>query len=158
MKKRLIIILIILLVAGTGIGIALTHLPIGFSTKNNAPMYTTYPYEDDTYNSICYYFSSPKRYDVILFHFPDDEEEVLAKRVVGLPGETIEIDNGNIYMCGSKINFSFANETPRGSFGPYTVPENCYFVLADDINNFHDSRYWKNTFVRKDQIIGKVNE
>ena len=51
---------------------------------------------------------------------------------------------------------SFVPETPLGSFGPYEVPENCYFMMGDNRNNSKDSRYWTNTFVRFDQIVGKA--
>ena len=44
----------------------------------------------------------------------------------------------------------------QGSFGPYTVPDDCYFMLGDNRNNSKDSRYWVNTFVRFDQIVGKA--
>ena len=47
-------------------------------------------------------------------------------------------------------------ETMKGSFGPYQVPEDCYFMLGDNRNNSKDSRYWKNTYVRFDQIVGKA--
>ena len=134
----------------------ITHKKI---TDTNYSVFGVYPWEDNTYNSIYYYFSSPRRYDVIVFHYPDDEEQILAKRIIGLPGETVEIEDGKIFInYDTKIDLSFANAVPVRNFGPYVVPENCYFVLGDDINNSKDSRYWKNTYVRKDQIIGKVNE
>lgn len=158
-KKKFVISVIITIIALVSIGVfgfLITHKNI---TDTNYSAFGVYPWENNTYNSIYYYFSSPKRYDVIVFRYPDDEEQILVKRIIGLPGEMVEIQNGKIFINGyTKIDLSFANAVPVRDFGPYVVPENCYFVLGDDINNSKDSRYWKNTYVRKDQIIGKVNE
>ena len=158
-KKTFVISVIITIIALVSIGVfgfLITHKNI---TDTNYSAFGVYPCENNTYNSIYYYFSSPKRYDVIVFRYPDDEEQILVKRIIGLPGEMVEIQNGKIFINGyTKIDLSFANAVPVRDFGPYVVPENCYFVLGDDINNSKDSRYWKNTYVRKDQIIGKVNE
>ena len=54
------------------------------------------------------------------------------------------------------LDDSFIREPMRGSFGPYVVPENCYFMLGDNRNNSKDSRYWDNTFVTFEQIVGKA--
>ena len=103
-------------------------------------------------------YKDPERFDIVIFHYPDDESQLFIKRLIGLPGETIEIINGKVYIDGSEepVDDSFVPETPLGSFGPYTVPEDCYFMLGDNRNNSKDSRFWDNTFVRFDQIVGKA--
>lgn len=100
----------------------------------------------------------PKRFDIIIFQYPDDESQLFIKRLIGLPGETVEIVDGKVYIDGSEtpLDDSFIPEKMRGSFGPYTVPEDCYFMLGDNRNNSKDSRFWRNTFVRFDQIVGKA--
>lgn len=100
----------------------------------------------------------PERFDIIIFKYPDDESQLFIKRLIGLPGETVEIIDGKVYINGSEtpLDDSFVPEAPLGSFGPYTVPEDCYFMLGDNRNNSKDSRFWKNTFVRFDQIVGKA--
>ena len=105
-----------------------------------------------------YWFNDPKRGDIIIFKYPDDESQLFIKRVIGLPGETVEIKDGKVYIDGSEtpLDDSFIPETMKGSFGPYQVPEDCYFMLGDNRNNSKDSRYWKNTYVRFDQIVGKA--
>ena len=100
----------------------------------------------------------PERFDIVIFKYPDDESQLFIKRVIGLPGETVEIKDGKVYIDGSEtaLDDSFIPEKMQGSFGPYTVPDNCYFMLGDNRNDSKDSRFWKNTFVRFDQIIGKA--
>lgn len=111
---------------------------------------------------LAYVKNDPERYDVILFHFPDNEEEIYVKRVIGLPGETVEIVNGVVYVTKTdgetvQLDDSFVtNCEPEGDFGPYTVPENSYFMLGDNRNDSRDSREWNNKFVSKDKILGKV--
>lgn len=96
----------------------------------------------------------------MIFKYPDDPEqkELYIKRIIGLPGETINIVNGKVYIDGKKtpLDDSFCPETPIGDFGPYTVPEGCYFMLGDNRNCSKDSRFWENTYVREDQIVGKA--
>ena len=107
---------------------------------------------------MAYLKEEPKRFDVIIFRYPVDESQSFIKRVIGLPGETVEIKDGKVYIDGSEtaLDDSFIPEKMQGSFGPYTVPDNCYFMLGDNRNDSKDSRFWKNTFVRFDQIVGKA--
>ena len=100
----------------------------------------------------------PERFDVIVFRYPDDESKIFVKRVIGLPGEKIEIVDGKVYVdgAGEPLDDSFTPEPMEGSFGPYQVPEGCFFVMGDNRNHSNDSRGWQNTFVSRDQILGKA--
>lgn len=100
----------------------------------------------------------PQRMDIIIFKYPDDESKLFIKRIIGLPGETVEVVDGRVYINGSNtsIDDSFCKETPLGDFGPYTVPADSYFVMGDNRNHSNDSRLWTNKFVRRDQIVGKA--
>lgn len=100
----------------------------------------------------------PERFDIIIFKYPDDEEQLFIKRLIGLPGETVEIRDGKVYIDGSEtpLDDSFVPEIPLGSYGPYTVPEGSYFMLGDNRNHSKDSRFWDNTFVTFDEIVGKA--
>lgn len=109
-------------------------------------------------NRLAYKTDIPKRYDIIIFQYPDDESVLYIKRIIGLPGDTVYISNGKVYINNSPdpLDDSFTPEVPLGDFGPYMVPGNSYFVLGDNRNYSFDSRYWENTFVREDQILGKA--
>jgi signal peptidase I len=107
---------------------------------------------------LSYFFEEPKRGDIIVFPYPDDESVNYLKRIIGLPGETIEIIDGKIFIDGNStpLKEEYLKEIPEGTYGPYKVPDDSYFMLGDNRNISMDSRYWENTFVEKDKIIGKA--
>ena len=107
---------------------------------------------------LVYKFSEPERFDIVVFRFPDNENEILIKRIIGLPGETVTITDGKVYINGdpSPLDDSFIKEPMNGSFGPFEVPEGCYFMLGDNRNGSADSRFWQNPYVSKEKIIGKA--
>ena len=109
-------------------------------------------------NRLAYKNKERERFDIVIFKYPDDPSQLFVKRVIGLPGETVNIVDGKVYINDSEepLDDSFCPETPEGSFGPYTVPEDCYFMLGDNRNHSMDSRYWTNTFVEKDAIEAQV--
>lgn len=108
-------------------------------------------------NRLAYISSVPKRGDIVIFYYPDNEEEKYIKRVIGLPGEKVEIINGEVYINDVFLDESaYLTVVPVGSFGPYYVPENSYFMLGDNRNSSRDSRFWTNTFVNKNKIIAKA--
>lgn len=105
-----------------------------------------------------YLFSSPERGDIVIFKNPDDESKLYIKRIIGVPGDKVEIIDGLVYINDSEepLNESYLSVTPKGSFGPYEVPEDSYFMLGDNRNVSKDSRYWENTFVKEEKIIAKA--
>lgn len=113
---------------------------------------------------LAYKNDEPQRNDIILFYYPDDPKRktVYVKRVIGLPGETVEMVNGVVYITKTdgeivQLKEDFVTvEEPLGDYGPYVVPENSYFMLGDNRNKSKDSRFWQNQFVNKEDIIGKV--
>ncbi len=108
-------------------------------------------------NRLAYKTENPKRFDVIVFKYPDDESKLFIKRIIGLPGEKVEVVDGKVYIDGSDfpLEESYIKEPMEGSFGPYEVPEDCYFVMGDNRNNSNDSRMWENSSVHRDKIVGK---
>ncbi len=107
-------------------------------------------------NRLAYAFGEPQRGDIVTFIYPDDGETLYLKRIMGLPGETIEGIDGVIYINGSPLSQDYTSEIFEEDFGPFQVPEGCYFMMGDNRNDSWDSRFWENQFVEKDAIIGKA--
>ena len=108
---------------------------------------------------LAYLFSDPQRGDIVIFKYPDDPSTNFIKRIIGLPGETVTIRAGRVYINDSTepLPEEYLAEAPaERDFGPYEVPEDCYFMLGDNRNNSRDSRFWNNTYVRRDQILAKA--
>ena len=88
-----------------------------------------------------------------------DESQNFVKRVIGIPGDVVQISNGHVYVNGEQLEENYLRE-PMNNDGEeltYVVPADSYFMLGDNRNNSKDSRYWTNTFVSKDKIIAKVS-
>lgn len=122
-------------------------------------MMTVMPGDRLIVNRLAYVFEEPQRGDIVMFKFPDNEKDNYLKRIIALPGETIEIKGGLVYINESKVPLKedYLKETPDiEDFGPYEVPENSYFMLGDNRNGSQDSRYWNKKFVTRDKIIGKA--
>ena len=103
-----------------------------------------------------YWFSEPQRGDIVVFHYPDNEEELYIKRVIGTPGDTVEGKDGVVYVNGEALKEPYIKEPAEEDFGPYKVPEDSYFMLGDNRNHSGDSRDWENTYVKKNKILGKA--
>ena len=109
---------------------------------------------------LAYLTEEPARGDVIFFYFPDDESQKFVKRIVGLPGETVTILDGKIYINDSEVPLDepyLKEEWTRGT-GPYVfvIPEDSYLCLGDNRNRSADAREWNNPYVTKEKIIGKA--
>ena len=110
-------------------------------------------------NRLAYLNSDPERFDIVIFKFPDNESELYIKRIIGLPGETVTIKDGKVYIDDDTkpLDDSFCAEVPEAiKDGVYEVPDDCYFMLGDNRNNSSDSRFWNNKYVRRDQIIAEA--
>lgn len=109
---------------------------------------------------LAYLTEEPERGDVIFFYFPDDESQKYVKRIIGLPGESVYIIDGEIYIDDAvePLKEPYLKEEWIVGVGPYEfqVPEGAYLVLGDNRNSSQDARYWMNSYVTKDKIIGKA--
>ncbi len=116
---------------------------------------------DDVYlgNRLSYVFGDPERGEIVFFKFPDKEEETFVKRIIGLPGEKIEIKDGKVYIDDSTepLYEPYLKETPRKEdFGPVVIPEDSYFMMGDNRNHSNDSRAWNTFYVTRDELLAKA--
>ena len=109
--------------------------------------------------------TDPKRGDIIVFKYPLDPSMDYIKRVVGVPGDVIEVVDKQLYRNGKAVTMEpyvqfvdprifWGAESPRDNMGPVTVPEDSYFVMGDNRDNSQDSRFWG--FVPRRAIKGKA--
>ena len=124
-----------------------------------------------------YWFSEPERGDIVIFHYPVDEKKIYIKRIIGLPGETVRLDNGLIYIDDSEepLQEGYLKEEwdVLNTDFEFHVPEGSYLMLGDNRNWSEDARYWADnaideglavtpeeaeqyTYVRKEKILGKA--
>lgn len=110
-------------------------------------------------NTLTYKVSSPKRGDIIVFHMGDNEQNLIIKRVIALPGETIQIQDGQILIDGMTYtqdgDFPAINN-PGMAESPVTLKSGEYFVLGDNRNDSEDSRHLDIGPVDENQIVGKL--
>ncbi|TVX96320.1 signal peptidase I [Cohnella terricola] len=96
--------------------------------------------------------------DIVVFHPPvaGETNSRFVKRLIGLPGDVIEIKDGVLFRNQEKIDEPYIKEKMNYSYGPTQVPDNSYFFLGDNRNLSFDSHAWETPFVDRDQLIGKV--
>ncbi len=105
-------------------------------------------------SKIAYNFKSPQRGDIAVVQPPFKTEKPFVKRIIGLPGDTIEIKSGSVYVNGVKLTEPYIKAHPEYTMKPTKVPDNSYFVLGDNRNDSTDSHYgWT---VPRQNIIGEV--
>lgn len=152
---------ILTFVIAIGAALLLKNFVIINATVPTGSMENTIMPEDDLLGfRLSYVFSEPERGDVVIFKYPDDESQKFIKRIIGLPGEKVVIRDAKIYINDSeepldepylKDEWLVANDGFE-----FQVPEDSYLVLGDNRNDSRDARFWTNTYVTKDQIIGKA--
>ncbi|MFP4167263.1 MAG: signal peptidase I [Desulfonatronovibrionaceae bacterium] len=104
-------------------------------------------------------FGEPEFQDIVVFEFPEDPSKDFIKRIIGLPGDTIEIKEKQVYRNGKKLNEPYVQHTDphilphRDNMDPVTVPEGKYFVMGDNRDESYDSRFWG--CVDRNKILGR---
>ncbi len=105
-------------------------------------------------------FDGPEFQDIIVFEFPENPSKDFIKRVIGTPGDEIEIRDKQLFVNGEKIAEEYVRYADRrvvderDNFGPFSVPEDSYFVLGDNRDESYDSRFWG--VVERDKILGRA--
>lgn len=111
-------------------------------------------------DKISYRFHDPERFDIVVFPFQYKKHTFYIKRIIGLPGETVQIDeDGNIYINGEVLKENYGKEVilnPGIAYEPITLKDEEYFVLGDNRNNSSDSRDPAVGAIYRDNIIGKA--
>ncbi|MFW5937046.1 MAG: signal peptidase I [Desulfosalsimonas sp.] len=115
-------------------------------------------------NTVIIPVSEPEKGDIIVFEYPVEPDKDFIKRVVGAPGDTVEIKDKKVYVNGRQVDNYPVKHTEedllsgsvnkRDNFGPVTVPADAYFVLGDNRDHSYDSRFWG--FVREEAIKGEA--
>ncbi|MEL7316753.1 MAG: signal peptidase I [Cyanobacteria bacterium J06559_3] len=109
---------------------------------------------------VSYHFNPPIRGDIVVFRPPEtlfkpgQRRDAFIKRIIGLPGDTVEIADGTVFVNDEALTEDYIKEPPLNDWGPETVPEGFYLVLGDNRNSSFDSRSWG--FVDREDIIGKA--
>lgn len=108
---------------------------------------------------LSYKFEDPQRGDIVIFRFPDNEKIFYVKRIIGMPGDTVDIVEGKVYLNGSSepLDEPYIREPmiPEPAMH-FEVPEDSYFMMGDNRNYSMDARRWQNTYVKREKIIAKV--
>lgn len=110
-------------------------------------------------DKVGYYFQSPQRGDIVVFSPTDtllkqNFHDAFIKRVIGVPGEKVEVKGGRVYVNDQPLNEDYIAAAPDYQWGPQVVPADSYLVLGDNRNSSYDSHYWG--YVPRDRVIGQA--
>ena len=158
--KREIISLLIYVAVVMGITFLIIHFVGQRTYVSGSSMESTLSDGDNLIvDKLTYHFSDPKRYDIIVFPYQYEDNTYFIKRIIGLPGETVQIVDGTIYIDGEVLNEYYGREVMQNSgmaADPITLGEDEYFVLGDNRNDSTDSRDPSVGKIKRNQIIGRA--
>ena len=110
-------------------------------------------------DKISYRFRDPKRYDIVVFPYQYEENTYYIKRIIGLPGETVQVIDGYVYIDGEQLDEHYGNEVmldPGIAEDPVTLGDDEYFVLGDNRNNSQDSRAANVGVIHRKDLLGRA--
>lgn len=144
--------------------IALTWIVVTFVRQrtevSGSSMETTLSDKDQLIvDKMTYRFRDPKRYDIVVFPYQYQDNTYYIKRIIGLPGETVQILSGMVYIDGMRLDEHYGNEimeNPGIAEEPLTLGEDEYFVLGDNRNNSSDSRASDVGLIHRKDLIGRA--
>jgi signal peptidase I len=115
---------------------------------------TLLPHDRVLVNKFLYRFRPPARGDIIVLRYPRDPGRNYIKRVVGLPGDRVELREGRLFINGMPMEEGYINGVASSDYGPERVPADSFFVLGDNRNNSEDSRAFG--FLKRDLVVGQA--
>ena len=144
--------------------IALTWIVVTFvgqrTEVSGSSMETTLSDKDQLIvDKMTYRFRDPKRYDIVVFPYQYQDNTYYIKRIIGLPGETVQILSGMVYIDGMRLDEHYGNEIMENlgiAEEPLTLGEDEYFVLGDNRNNSSDSRASDVGLIHRKDLIGRA--
>lgn len=153
------------MIGAVALGLFLMFFVIIHSVIPSGSMLTTIGIGDHVVgNRLAYTFSEPKRGDIIIFNAPDGHGEeglIYIKRLIGLPGETIDITEGVITVTTADgqvfvLKEDYLGSVDISSYGTFVIPDGHYFFLGDNRQSSYDARKWPNSYVSREDIIAKA--
>jgi len=115
---------------------------------------TLLPHDRVLVDKFLYRLRQTRRGDVIVLKYPLNPQRNYIKRIVALPGDTLQVKDGKLFINGTQVREPYLNGVPQGDFGPMNVPEDSVFVMGDNRNNSEDSRSFG--ALKKEQIVGQA--
>lgn len=159
-KKEFFSLIVTFLLAMAVALVFKNHIIINANVPTGSMENTIMPGDNLFGYRLAYLNEEPQRGDIVFFYAPDDESQKYVKRIIGLPGEYIYITEGKIYIDNNEepLDEPYLKEEWTKGTGTFVfeVPEGHYFMLGDNRNNSHDARFWINTYVSREKIIGKA--
>lgn len=159
-KKEVISFVTTLLIAMAVVFVLKNYIIINANVPTGSMENTIMPGDNILGFRLAYLQEEPERGDVIFFPFPDDETQKFVKRIIGLPGETVTIMDGKIYIDGATepLEEPYLKEEWTKGTGPFVfeIPEDSYLCLGDNRNRSADAREWNNPYVAREKIIAKA--
>jgi signal peptidase I len=143
------------IISGVILAFLITKFVFFKATVPTGSMLPTIQLNDQLFVTRIYNFNNIKRGDIIVFNSKELNEK-LVKRLIGLPGDTVEVkEDGSVLVNSEKLNEPYV-ASKGGKSGTYVVPEDKYFFLGDNRPSSLDSRYWKDSYISKKDILGKA--
>lgn len=126
----------------------------GFCVSGDCMQPHLYTGERVLANKLAYRLAAPKRGDIVIFDYPKDTRQVYVKRVIGLPGETVAMQDGQILINGRLLPEPYKTFIAHGDMTAQAIPAGQYFVMGDNRDVSDDSRYWGD--LPRHDIIGRA--
>ncbi|MGE5404523.1 MAG: signal peptidase I [Candidatus Saccharibacteria bacterium] len=153
---KVVFLIVATLIFFSSLGIIIFSLTMEARLIPSGSMIPTIKVNDQVLvNKTAFWSSPPQRGDIIIFDPPFKAKGYYIKRVIGLPGELVEIKGGMVYINGTLLLEPYIMDPPKYQYGPHKVPTNSLFVLGDNRNASYDSHLWK-AWLTIDKVKGKA--